>query len=103
MVARWGTLVPTDRIAAFCRRFGVRELSLFGSILRDDFGPESDVDVLIALDPGRTLTPEDYLDMRDELSVIFGGREVDLVQKRLLKNPYRRDEILRTREVVYAP
>ena len=80
----------------------MRELALFGSILRADFGPGSDVDVLIDLEAGRRLTPEEYLDMRDELSAIFEGREVDLVQKRLLKNPYRRDEILRTREVLHA-
>ena len=48
------------------------------------------------------MTLEKYLDMRDELSAMFGGREVDLVQKRLLKNPFRRHEILTTREVLYA-
>jgi predicted nucleotidyltransferase len=71
-------------------------------VLRDDFGPASDVDVLIVLTPGQILTPEKYLDMRDELSAMFGGREIDLVQKRLLKNPFRRREILTTREVLYA-
>lgn len=91
-----------DRIVDFCRRYGVEELSLFGSILRDDFSPQSDVDVLISLRAGEMMTPEKYLDMRDELSAIFDGREVDLVQKRLLKNPFRRHEILMTREVLYA-
>lgn len=94
--------LPTRRIEAFCRKHGIAEFSLFGSVLRDDFGPDSDVDVLIALKPGQTMTLERYLDMRDELSAMFGGREIDLVQKRLLKNPYRRHEILTTRQVLYA-
>jgi len=94
--------LPLKQIEAFCRKFGIAELSLFGSILRNDFGPDSDVDVLISLEPGRTMTPESYLDMRDELSTLFGGREVDLVQKRLLTNPFRRQEILATRRVLYA-
>jgi predicted nucleotidyltransferase len=94
--------VPADKIESFCRRWSVKELSLFGSILRDDFGPDSDVDVLVSLEPGQTMTLESFLDMRDELAAMFGGRDVDLVQKRLLKNPFRRHEILTTREVVYA-
>lgn len=95
-------LPPMNRIEEFCRKYGVQEFSLFGSVLRDDFGPGSDIDVLIALKHGQTMTIEKYLDMRDELSTMFGGREVDLVQKRLLKNPFRRHEILTTREVLYA-
>ena len=94
--------VPVDQIKAFCHKHDVVELSLFGSILRDDFGLVSDVDVLIALQPGREMTIETYLDMRDELSLLFDGREIDLVQKQLLTNPFRRHEILRTRQVLYA-
>jgi hypothetical protein len=94
--------LPQERIRGFCTKHGVRELSVFGSLLRDDFGPQSDVDVLITLAPGQTMSVEKYLDMRDELSEIFGGRPVDLVQERLLTNPYRRHEILSTREVLYA-
>jgi uncharacterized protein len=94
--------VHGKQIEDFCRMYGVAEFSLFGSVLRDDFGPDSDVDVLIALEPGRTLTPESYLDMRDQLSSVFDGREIDLVQKRLLTNPFRRREILATRRVLYA-
>ncbi|MGB7159143.1 MAG: nucleotidyltransferase domain-containing protein [Tepidisphaeraceae bacterium] len=94
--------LPMKQIEEFCRKHGVAEFSLFGSVLRDDFAPDSDVDVLIDRDPGQPMTIETYLDMRDELSAIFGGREIDLTQKRLLKNPYRRDEILRTRQVLYA-
>ena len=94
--------LPLDQVEAFCRKYGVSEFSLFGSILRDDFSADSDVDVLVTLEAGRTLTPESYLDMRDELSAMFGGREIDLVQKRLLTNPFRRQEILATRRVLYA-
>lgn len=94
--------LPTKQIEDFCRKYGVAELSLFGSILRDDFGPDSDVDVLVTLEPGREMTIEAYLDMRDELSAMFDGREIDLVQKPLLTNPFRRHEILRTRQVMYA-
>jgi predicted nucleotidyltransferase len=97
-----GHPLPIEQIEDFCRKYGVAEFSLFGSILRDDFGPDSDVDVLVALQPGREMTIESYLDMRDELSTMFEGREIDLVQKRLLTNPFRRQEILATRQVLYA-
>jgi uncharacterized protein len=94
--------LPQKRIEEFCRKYGVRELALFGSVLRDDFAPDSDVDVLIDRDPAQPMTIETYLEMRDALSAMFGGREIDLTQKRLLKNPYRRHEILTTRQVLYA-
>ena len=94
--------LPVKHIEDFCRKYGVAEFSLFGSILRDDFTSSSDVDVLVALEAGRTMTPESYLDMRDEVSAMFSGREIDLVQKRLLTNPFRRQEILATRRVLYA-
>ena len=96
------TPLPIKQIEEFCRKYGVTEFSLFGSILRDDFGPSSDIDVLIALEPGRTMTLELDIEMREAISAMFSGRRVDLVQKRLLTNPFRRHEILRTREIVYA-
>lgn len=91
-----------DEIAGFCRRHEVAELSLFGSILREDFGPASDVDVLVRFESGRTLTLDSYTDMCDELSVLFGGRGVDLVEEGRLVDPYRRFEILRTRESIFG-
>lgn len=94
--------VPITQINAFCHKHGVVEFSLFGSILREDFGPNSDVDVLISLSPDHSLTLESFIEMRDELSAMFGGREIDLVQKRLLTNPFRRQEILSTRRVLYT-
>jgi hypothetical protein len=94
--------IPTGRIEAFCRKWKLKEFSLFGSVLRGDFGPESDVDVLVSVEPGAQMTFEGFVEMRQELSEIFGGRSVDLVEKRLVRNPFRRCEILTTREVVYA-
>ena len=90
-----------DQLAAFCRKWQIRELSIFGSALRDSFGPESDIDLLVSFDPGAGLDLFDLVDMKDELEAHY-GRSVDLVEKEALRNPWRRREILRTREVVYA-
>jgi len=93
--------VEQKRIKTFCHRWKVRELSVFGSALRDDFGPESDIDVLVELRPGHGLTLYDWLDMIEELKAIF-GRNVDLVAKGGLKNPLRRKAILQSAEILYA-
>jgi predicted nucleotidyltransferase len=88
-------------IEAFCRKWRVKELSVFGSILREEFGPASDVDVLVDLLPDHGLGLYEWVEMRDELRKIF-GRDVDLVAKGGLRNPFRRREILRTARVLYA-
>jgi predicted nucleotidyltransferase len=93
--------VPPEALSDFGRRHRLRELAIFGSVLRDDFRPDSDVDVLIELEPGETMSIERFLAMRDELQSLF-GRAVDLVEKPLLRNPYRRSEIIRTHKVLYA-
>ena len=93
--------IPMDRIEAFCRKWKVREFSLFGSVLRDDFRPDSDVDVLILLEDDAPWDLYDWVDMIDELKVIF-GREVDLVEKSAIRNPFRRRAVLRDRQVIYA-
>jgi hypothetical protein len=93
--------VPKKEIEAFCRKWRVKEFSIFGSALREDFGPQSDIDVLVELQPGHGLSLYDWVDMIDELETMF-RREVDLVAKGGLRNPFRRQEILRTAEVVYA-
>ena len=93
--------IPRGRIAEFCRKWKVAEFSLFGSILRDDFGPDSDVDVLVSFDPAATWDLFDLVTMRDELMAVF-GRSVDLVEKEGLRNPFRQRRILSTREVIYA-
>jgi uncharacterized protein len=90
-----------DALATFCRKWRIRELSIFGSALRDDFGPESDLDFLVSFEPEARLDLFDVIEMREELAQTF-GRPVDLVEKEALRNPWRRYEILRTREVLYA-
>jgi uncharacterized protein len=96
-----GINIESEKIRAFCQKWHVRELALFGSVLSDEFGPDSDVDVLISLEENESLGMADYLDMIEELKKIF-GREVDLVEKEALRNPYRRYSILSNREVLYA-
>ncbi len=93
--------IDTDRIATLCRRRGIRELALFGSVLRDDFRPDSDVDVLVVFEDQSRISLLDLVAIRDELASIV-GRDVDLVEKASLRNPFRRREILRTAETVYA-
>ena len=90
-----------NALAEFCQKWRIRELSLFGSALREDFGPESDLDFLVSFEPETSLDIDDLLDMKEELEVRF-GRPVDLVEKEAIRNPWRKYEILRTREVVYA-
>ena len=93
--------IPTEQIEAFCRKWKVREFALFGSVLRDDFRPDSDIDVLVTFEAGARHSLFDLVDMREELKEVF-GREVDLVQKDLIDNPFRRNHILAHHEVVYA-
>lgn len=70
--------IPHEEIAEFCRKWGIRRLAFFGSVVRDDFGPESDVDVLVEFFPERTPGWEFFGSIPSELSTILGGREVDL-------------------------
>jgi uncharacterized protein len=93
--------VDRERIAAFCRKWRITEFALFGSVLRADFSPDSDVDVLVSFEPEAPWSLWDLLAMQDELAALF-GRRVDLVEKEALRNPYRRHEILSTREVIHA-
>jgi len=95
--------VPLDRdmLAEFCRRWRIRELSVFGSVLREDFNPNSDLDFLVSFEPGTPLDIDRLLDMKEELETRL-GRPVDLVEKEAMRNPWRRREILKTRQVVYA-
>ena len=88
-------------VREFCRKWRVRELSLFGSALRDDFGPESDLDFLVSFEPEAEWDLFDLIAMKEELQKRF-GRSVDQVEKEALRNPWRKLEILRTHEVLYA-
>ncbi len=95
--------LPIDRgrIAEFCRKWRVKEFALFGSVLRDDFRPDSDVDVLVRLQPDHGLGLFDWVDMIEELKGVF-GRNVDLVEREGLRNPFRRHAILTSKQVIYA-
>lgn len=93
--------VSSTDIADFCQRWNIEELALFGSVLRDDFRPNSDVDVLVSFMPDCGLTWDDWLNINQEIEKLF-HRQVDLTSKEYLKNPYRRREILNTCQVIYA-
>ena len=95
--------IPKEEVAAFCRRWQIKELALFGSALRDDFRPDSDVDVLVQFDAEARHTLFDMVFMQEELQRIF-GRKVDLVSRRGIetsRNYIRRRAILESAEVVY--
>jgi predicted nucleotidyltransferase len=93
--------IPEKKIRTFCRRWKVTEFALFGSILREDFRPESDVDVLVSFAAEARWSLWDLAEMQQELVGIF-GRPVDLVENGTLRNPFRRQVILSTKEVLYA-
>ncbi|PIW12835.1 MAG: nucleotidyltransferase [Armatimonadetes bacterium CG17_big_fil_post_rev_8_21_14_2_50_66_6] len=93
--------LPDDRIADFCRRHHVRKLSLFGSVLREDFTPDSDVDVLVEFEPDRTPGHFRLFDMEEELSNMVGGRKVDLRTSQEISRYFRR-QVLDTAEVHYV-
>ncbi|MDV3351582.1 DNA polymerase subunit beta [Leptolyngbyaceae cyanobacterium CCMR0082] len=96
--------VDYDQIVKFCEQFDIVELGVFGSVLRDDFRPDgenpSDVDLLIEFAPEQKLTWPIWLDLQETSEKLF-KRKVDLVQKHLLENPYRRAEILKTNRIIY--
>jgi len=93
--------IDYERLAELCRRWRIAQLSLFGSVLRPDFRPDSDVDVLLTFSPDARWTLLDITRLQDELALIL-GRTVDVVGEKSQKNPFRRREILRTRQVLYA-
>jgi predicted nucleotidyltransferase len=90
--------IPKEALADFCRRNHIRRLAFFGSVLRDDFTPESDVDVLVEFEPGH-VPGLAFISMQDELSDLI-GRKVDLNTPACL-SPYFRKEVLDEREVLY--
>jgi uncharacterized protein len=93
--------IPKDKIAEYCRRNHIRRLAFFGSVLRDDFGPDSDVDVLVELEPAAHVTYFELYDMEQELSGLLGGRKVDMNTVNSLSK-YFRDDVLREAEVQYG-
>ena len=92
--------IDQQQLAAFCKKWSVAELALFGSVLRDDFRPDSDVDVLVTWLPDADVTMLTIGAMAADLEDLV-GRTVDLVPKSGLK-PFVRDEVIRTARVLYA-
>lgn len=104
-ISQHGISLPIDHIAALCQKYGVRELSVFGSLLRADFRPESDIDFLVVFDDD-DLGPwmQRLLNMEEELRVML-GRDVDLVPKESIvksENWIRRNHVLSTAQVIYG-
>ena len=93
--------IPKTELATFCRAHGIRRFAIFGSALRADFGPESDIDVLVEFAPDRVPGLLGVAGMEIELSAMFGGRKVELRTPEDLSR-YFRQEVLDSAEVQYA-
>ena len=93
--------VSRKKLEGLLIRSGIEQAWLFGSVLRDDFGPESDIDLLVRFKKGACRTYFDFVEVKHELESFF-GRPVDLVEDALLDNPIRRREILSHRQEIYA-
>ena len=96
--------ISQERIGQYCQKHRIRSLALFGSVLREDFRPGSDLDVLVEFAPGVRPRFFELAAMREELEAIV-GRKVDLVEKRVVEcseNYIRRDHILRHAEPIYV-
>ncbi len=93
--------IPRDALAEFCREHGITRLAVFGSALREDFGPESDIDLLVEFESDRIPGLLGVVSMELELSGVFGGRKVDLRTPEEL-SPYFRQAVLDAAEVQYA-
>lgn len=95
--------VPDAAIEDFCRKWKITQIELFGSALRDDFRPDSDVDLLVTFEPNDGWSLFDFVDIQDELTELV-GRPVDLHERAGVeksRNPFRRRSILTTAQVVY--
>jgi len=96
--------MPKEQIAHFCRKWKIVELSLFGSVLRDDFRPDSDVDVLVTFSPDADWSLLDHMAMEEDMSAML-GRKVDLVTRKAIErseNYIRRKAILETAQLYYV-
>jgi predicted nucleotidyltransferase len=96
--------IPHEKITEFCKKWHITELALFGSVLREDFRPDSDIDVLVRLSEDAHTTLFNMVDMKDELEKIF-GRKVDLLSRRGVessRNYIRKEAILSSAEPLYA-
>lgn len=94
-------VIPQSRLEDFCQRHHVCKLALFGSVLRSDFGPDSDIDILVEFEPGHVPGFFHLFDMEEEMSSLCGGRKVDLRTPQDLSR-YFRDEVLAGAEIQYV-
>ena len=101
MDERLNITMPIEQIKAFCEKYGVEEFALFGSVLRDDFGPQSDIDVMLKFRPGHGFTFENTPDIQEDLERMF-GRSVDVIEKGRIGNPFRRAAIMSSYRVIHA-
>ena len=92
--------IPRDKIADFCRRNHISKLALFGSVLRPDFRPDSDIDILVEFEPGH-VPGLALIRMQDELSEMLGGYPIDLVTPKFLNHRIR-DRVLSDSELIYG-
>ena len=96
--------LPQEKINEFCRKWQITGLALFGSVIRDDFRPDSDIDILVTFDPVAQWTLLDHADMQDELRAIL-GRDIDLISRRGIErsqNHIRRREIINSATMIYG-
>jgi len=93
--------IPREAVQEFCRKHHIRKLSVFGSYLREDFGPESDIDFLVEFEPEHIPGLIEFAGMEIELSELLGGQKVDLRTPQDLSRHFR-DEVLAEAEVLYA-
>ena len=96
-----GIYLHYEDIVSICERYRLSELSIFGSSIRDDFNEDSDIDILIAYEDVWQNDPFDFLDIKEELEQLT-GRAVDISFRDGLRNPIRREDILGSREILYA-
>jgi predicted nucleotidyltransferase len=94
--------VSRRAVGDFCRRHHLKKLSFFGSITREDFRPDSDVDVMLEFEPGHKADLLALSGLRDELSALFDGRSVDVITNAPIPNPFVRETIMRDLQTVYA-
>jgi predicted nucleotidyltransferase len=93
--------VQPEQLDAFCRKHNIREMALFGSVLRDDFTSASDIDLLVSFSPTADHSLLDHVNMEHELAALL-GRKVDLVEKEAVENPFVRQQIHSNLALIYA-
>lgn len=93
--------VRQEQLEAFCRKHDISEMALFGSVLRDDFRPDSDIDLLVSFSPAADHSLLDHVHMEREFAALV-GRSVDMVEKEAVENPFVRSQIRSNLALIYA-